>query len=316
MRKLRMLAAGAALALLVSACQPGGSDSPSPSSPGSGEPSAQAELPTVIIGSANFDEAAVVAEIYAQALEEAGFTVDRNLYTGPRETTLPALETGELNLMPEYIGNLLSVGLGGEASSDADETFAALLEALDGVGLTAFEFSPGADQDAFAVTSETADNFDLASLSDAAAVAGDLTWGLPPECETRETCGLGLNELYGIDIASIPVETIDPCVPATAEALNAGAIDVGLLCSTQPEIITHNLVVLHDPEGLHLVNNMAPVLTQELADAGGDLLETTLNAISAELTTEDLTNLYYAVAVEAEDLADVAQAWLEDNGLL
>ena len=64
------------------------------------------------IGSANFDEAAVVAEIYAQALEAAGFTVERNLYTGPRETTLPALENGDLNLMPEYIGNLLSVGFG------------------------------------------------------------------------------------------------------------------------------------------------------------------------------------------------------------
>lgn len=316
MRKIRMLAAGAALVLLVSACQPGGSDSPSPSSPSSGTPSTQAELPTVIIGSADFDEAAVVGEIYAQALEAAGFTVERNLYTGPRETTLPALESGELNLMPEYIGNLLSVGLGGEASSDPDETFAALQEALAEVELAAFDFSPGADQDAFAVTSETAENLSLASLSDAAAVAADMTWGLPPECEPRPTCGAGLNDLYDIDVAAIPVETIDPCSVAMAEALNTGAIDIGLLCSTQPEIVTYNLVVLEDPEGLHLVNNMAPVLTQELADAGGDLLETTLNDISAALTTEDLTNLYFAVAVDAEDIADVAQTWLEDNGLL
>jgi osmoprotectant transport system substrate-binding protein len=313
MRNIRMLAAGAALALLVSACQPGGSDTPSPSS---GTPSTPAELPTVVIGSADFDEAAVVAEIYAQALEAAGFEVERNLYTGPRETTLPALESGELDLMPEYIGNLLSVGYGGEATADPDETFAALLEALDGAGLTAFEFSPGADQDAFVVRAETAEELSAASISDLAPAAADLTWGVPPECETRATCGVGLTDVYGIDFASLSIETLPPCSPDMANALNTSAIDVGLLCSTQPEVITYNLVVLEDDQGMHPVNNMAPVLTQELADAGGDLLESTLNAISAELTTEDLTNLYYSVAVDAQVLADVAQTWLEDKGLL
>jgi glycine betaine/choline ABC-type transport system substrate-binding protein len=98
--------------------------------------------------------------------------------------------------------------------------------------------------------------------------------------------------------------------------LNTSAIDVGQLCTTQPEVVTYNLVVLEDDLGMHPVNNMAPVLTQDLADAGGDLLESTLNAISAELTTEDLTNLYYSVAVDGQDLADVAQTWLEDKGLL
>jgi osmoprotectant transport system substrate-binding protein len=308
-----MFAAGAALALLVSACAPGGSETPSPSS---GPPSAPAELPDITIGSANFDESAVVAEIYAQALEAAGFTVERDLYTGPRETTLPALENGDLNLMPEYIGNLLSVGLGGEATGDPEETFAALQDALAEVGLVAFDYSPGADEDAFAVRAETADEFDLAAISDLTPIAADLTWGLPPECETRDTCGVGLNDLYGIDISTIPVETIDPCGPAMADALNTSAIDVGLLCSTQPEVVTYNLVVLDDDMAMQPVNNMAPVLSQELADAGGELLESTLSAISAKLETEDLTDLYYAVAVDAEEIGEVAHAWLEDNGLL
>jgi osmoprotectant transport system substrate-binding protein len=310
-----MLAAGAALVLLVSACQPGGSDSPSPSTPSSGTPSTQAELPTVIIGSADFDESAVLAEIYAQALEAAGFTVERNLYTGTRETTLPALESGELNLMPEYIGSLLT-GLGGEASGDSETTFADLQDALAEVDLVAFEFSEAADQDAFAVTSETAEANDLVSVSDAAPIAADLTWGLPPECETRQNCGIGLNDLYGIDMAAIPVETIDPCGPAMAEALNTGAIDVGRLCSTQPEIVTYNLVVLEDDQHLSPADNLAPVVTQDLADAGGDLLASTLNGISAALTTDELTDLYFAVAVDAQDIGEVAQAWLEDNGLL
>ncbi|MGH2482969.1 MAG: glycine betaine ABC transporter substrate-binding protein, partial [Candidatus Limnocylindria bacterium] len=119
MRKIRMLAVGAtALALLLSACQPGDGSNPSPSS---GAPSTPAELPTVIVGSADFDESAVVAEIYAQALEAAGFPVERHLFFGTRETTLPALESGELNLMPEYIGSLTEA-LGAEASSDPATT--------------------------------------------------------------------------------------------------------------------------------------------------------------------------------------------------
>jgi osmoprotectant transport system substrate-binding protein len=117
MRNFRMLAVGATvLALLVSACQSGGSSNPSSSS---GSPTAPAELPTVKIGSADFDESAVVAEVYAQALEAAGFTVERHLYFGSRETTIPALENGDLNLMPEYIGSM-TVQLGGEATADPD----------------------------------------------------------------------------------------------------------------------------------------------------------------------------------------------------
>jgi len=313
MRNFRMLAVGATvLALLVSACQSGGSSNPSPSS---GSPSAPAELPTVKIGSANFDESAVVAEIYAQALEAAGFTVERHLYFGARETTNPALESGDLNLMPEYIGGM-AVSLGGEPSADPDATFAALLDLLDAHDLTAFAFADAADSDAFAVTSETAQARSLTNVSDLAPIAADLTWGLPPECETRPQCGIGLNEVYGIDVTTVPVETIDPCGPAMAQALAAGAIDVGRVCSTQPEIISDNLVVLVDDKGLDPSQNLAPVLRRDLAEAGGSLLESTLNAVSAALTTDDLTQLYFSVAVDAKDIGDVAQAWLQDNGLL
>lgn len=313
MRNFRMLAVGAAvLALLVSACQPGGSSNPSPSS---GSPSGPAELPTVKIGSADFDESAVVAEIYAQALEAAGFTVERHLYFGSRETTIPALEDGDLNLMPEYIGSM-AVQLGGEATADPDATFAALLDLLGEHDLTAFDFADAADSDAFAVTSETAQARSLTQVSDLAPIAADLTWGLPPECETRPQCGIGLNDLYGIDVSTIPVETISPCGPDMAQALASGAIDVGRVCSTQPEIITDNLVVLEDDQGLDPAQNVAPVLRQDLADGSGNLLRSTLNAVSAALTTEDLTQLYFSVAVDVKDIADVAHTWLQDNGLL
>lgn len=312
MRKFRMLAVGAtALALTLSACQPG-DGSPSPSS---GSPSTPAELPTVVVGSADFDESAIVAEIYAQALEAAGFTVERNLFFGTRETTLPALESGDLNLMPEYIGSLVEQ-LGGTSSADPAATQEALIAALADIGLTALDYSPGQDSDGFAVTAETAQEFDLATMSDIAPIADQFTWGLPPECVERPLCGIGMNDVYGIDVTAIPVENLAPCSAAMAEALNAGAIDVARVCTTQPQIAQFNLVLLEDDEGLNPAQNMAPVLTAELAEDGGELLATTLNAVSAALTTEQLTELNLMVSVELVDIEEVAGAWLEDHGLI
>ena len=313
MRNTRMLAVGAAvLALMLSACQPGGSDSPSPSS---GEPSTPAELPTVLVGSANFDESAIVAEMYAQVLEAEGFTVERDLFLGPRETTLPALESGELNLMPEYIGALLN-GLEGTPTADPAETYEAMLSALEERGLTAFDYAPGQSSDGWAVRAETAEEFGLETLTDLAEVADQLTWGLPPECAPRPQCGVGLNEVYGIDINALTVETIDPCSPAMVDALDQDAIDVGRVCTTQPQIQLYNLVVLEDDQGLGPAQNLVPVATADLAEAGGDLLASTLNAVSAELTTEDLIALQVLVTVDQGDLEEVVTTWLEDHGLL
>jgi len=313
MRKTRMLAVGAtALALLISACQPGDSSSPSPSS---GEPSTPAELPTVLVGSANFDESAIVAEIYAQALEAAGFTVERHLYFGTRETTLPALESGELNLMPEYLGGL-ATGIDAAQSADPAESLAAVSEALAGIGLVAYFYSPGQDSDGFAVTAETAAEFGLETMSDIAPIADQFTWGLTPECAERELCGIGLKAVYGIDMAAIPVENLPPCSAAMGEAVNAGAIDVARVCTTQPAIAQFNLVVLEDDRGLNPAQNLVPVVTGDLAEAGGAHLESTLNAVSAELTTEDLIELNLLVSVDLQDLEDTVRTWLEDRGLI
>ena len=311
MRKIRMLAVGAAVALLVSACQPGGSDSPSQSS---GAPSTPAELPTVLVGSADFDESAIVAEIYAQVLEGAGFTVERNLYFGTRETYLPALESGELNLVPDYIGGTADF-VGAESNADPVTTHAVLSEALAEMGLRVFQYSPGQDSDGFAVTAETAQEFDLGTMSDIAPIADQFTWGLPPECPERDLCGIGLQAVYGIDVTAIPVENVAPCSAAMAEAVNADAIQVARVCTTQPGIAQFNLVVLEDDLGLNPAQNLAPILTDELAEAGGDLLESTLDAASEALTTEALIELNLLVSVELQDLEEVVATWLEDQGL-
>ena len=320
MRHIRTPVLGAALlALVMSACAPGeggSSTSAGSESEGASQPQSQsAELPTITIGSAPFWESAVVAEIWAQALEDAGFTVERNLELGARDVTHPALVDGEINLMPEYIGGYLAVTYGGEPTPDIDESLGALRTALEADSLVAFEPTPGTDADGFAIRSETADELSLATMSDLAAVAGDLRWGVAQECGDNPNCGPGLERVYGIDFESLDVQTLGACTTAIAEALNADNIDVAQVCTTQPEIVAFNLVLLEDDLGLAPAQNLVPVLSQGLADEGGDLLESTLNTVSELLTTEALTELGNAVIINGDSLADAASQFLADNGL-
>ncbi|HSI99645.1 MAG TPA: ABC transporter substrate-binding protein [Patescibacteria group bacterium] len=314
MRTHRTFVLGAALlALVVSACSPGEDESPDASAGAGG--SQAADLPTLTIGSAGFWESTVVAEIYAQALEDAGFTVERQLEQGARDVTHPALVDGQIDLMPEYIGGYLAVTYGGDPTPDIDESLAALREELEADGLVAFEPTPGTDADGFAVRQETAEEFDLTTMSDLAEVADQLTWGVAQECEENPNCGPGLERVYGIDFASLDVETLGACSTAIAEALNASNIDVAQVCTTQPEISGFNLVLLEDDGGLAPAQNIVPVVRSEIVDEAGELLESTLNAVSALLTTEELTNLGAAIILNGESYADAAAQWLADNGL-
>lgn len=312
MRTNRTTVLGAALlALVVSACGPGEGGT-SPSAPPASQDVA---LPSITVGSAGFWESAVVAEIYAQALEDAGFTVTRKLELGARDLTHPALLSGDLDIMPEYVGGYLAVTFDGTPSPDLDASLADLRAALEAVDLVALDPTPGTDADGFAVRSETADEWDLATLSDLAAVAGDLRWGVAPECAENPNCGIGLEEIYGIDFASLDVQTLGACSPAIAEALNANSIDVAQVCTTQPEIIAYNLVLLADDLGMAPAQNIVPIVRQELMDEAGDLIASTLNAVSELLTTEELATLGNTVVIGGTSYADAASQWLSDNGL-
>lgn len=311
MRSLRMLALGASvLALLVSACTTGG---------GSASPSAasQAAKPNIIVGSADFYESALVAEIYAQALEHKGFTVERKLNLGARTLTNDALKSGDINLMPEYLG-YEAAELKATATGDPQETLDALQGSLEPLGLTALDFAPGTDQNGFAVRKETADQLGLATMSDAAEVATQLTWGLPPECATNDGCGPALKEKYGIDIqaSDFKWKKLAPCSSDIAVALNTSNIDLGEFCTTQPDIERFNFVLLEDDKQSQVAGNVVPVLTKDLADQGGSDLADTLNAISAKLTTEALTQMGVSVNVDKDRIEDVAAQFLTDNGLM
>jgi osmoprotectant transport system substrate-binding protein len=315
MRIHRKLALGASvLVLLISACTTGGGSSSS-ASPNGSAPASNETKPKVTVGSAAFYESALVAEIYAQALEAKGYTVERKLNVGARDATNAALKSGDLNLMPEYIGSEARE-LKAEATGDPDETAANLKAALEPLGLTMLDIAPGQDQNGFVVRQETADEHSLQTVSDLSAVADQLKWGLPGECSTNPTCGEALKDAYGIDVSGLDVAKLDACSAQMAQALTSSNIDVAELCTTQPDIESFNLVLLDDDKQSQPADNMAPVVRQDLLDAAPADFAETLNAVSEKLTTESLTKMGVAVAVDHDNPEDVARQFLEDNGLV
>jgi osmoprotectant transport system substrate-binding protein len=313
MRRYRTLALGAAsLVLIVSACTPGGSGA-SPSA------SAAANKPAVKVGSAGFYEAAVVGEMYAQALEAKGYTVERHLEIGERPAVHAAFVAGDVNLIPEYLGGLAGQGLGiaaADLSPDPQKALDNMQTALAAKGWVAFDYSPGTDADGFAVRKETADKYNLKTMSDLAKVTDPLIWGVAEGCPTNPVCGLGLKSTYGIDLSTLQVESLASCSADIATSLNDSVIDVAQVCTTQPEIASMNLVLLTDDKHLQPAQNMLPVASKELADAAPADFAETLNAISAKLTTEALTQLGVSININHDEIPDVAKKFLQDNGLL
>ena len=274
--------------------------------------SGEIDGPTIKIGSANFSESALVAEIYAQALEAEGYGVDRKLNIGSREIYKPALESGELDLLPEYIGTMLTF-LGGEASSDSAATHSALQAAWEPEGISILDFAPAQDKNGLVVTKATAEELGVSRTSDLANFNGTLVFGGPPECPNREFCLIGLQSLYGLDF--LEFKPLDVGGPITVTALESGEIDVALLFTSSGVILAKEFVLLEDDKGLQPAENLAPAVRTEILDAYGDRFANVLNAVSSVLTTTELIALNKAVEVDGEDPDKVAADWLDAQGL-
>ncbi|MDQ3964801.1 MAG: ABC transporter substrate-binding protein [Actinomycetota bacterium] len=308
MRRPRSYVLGAALlafGLLLGACGPGEDAPPA----GSEEP---VERGALTVGSDGFYEAQIVGAMYALVLEDAGYDVTTELNIDSREVRLPAMESGEIDIAPEYLASLASV-LDPENTEPVNTPEAALevLEPLvEEKGLTLLEPSDAVDVNAFVVTQETADEHGLTAVSDLAPVAGDLVLGAPPECPKRPYCIPGLKDVYGVEFGDFkPLEY----GTATVQALTAGAIDVALLFSTDPLIEENDLVLLEDDMDLQAADNLTPMVRTEILN---DEIESLLNEVSALLTTDNITPLNAQVLVDQEDPEDVARGFLEENGLL
>jgi osmoprotectant transport system substrate-binding protein len=273
---------------------------------------AAAEGPTIIVGAQDFPESQILAEIYAQALQNNGFDAQVQDIGGFRDLLFAAFESGDVNLAPEYLASELNFLEEGAATSDTEESLAALQPLLEDMGLVAFEPAEAQNVNVFVVTRATADELGLTTLSDLADHADDLSLGAPADCEENPFCIPFLQEEYGVDLSPgfVPLDT--GLIP---DSLTEGAIDVGIFFSTDPPLADENFVPLEDDRGGFGAENILPVGSQELVDAYGDDLVDVVNAVSAALTTDTLIELNTRNVVDREDPDAIAADWLDENDI-
>jgi osmoprotectant transport system substrate-binding protein len=316
MRNHRSIVLGAALlalALFAGACASGGDDEPTDGSPSAAATESEEPKGSLTVGvSGAFAESQVVAEMYAQVLENAGYTVSRELNLDSRDVGNAALQEGEIDLKPEYLAyELPTLDPEADATGAPDEVATRLQEAAEANGLTTYAYSPANSTNAFVVTSETAEDLGVATMSDLAPVSGDLVLGGPPDCPKRDFCVKGLSDVYGIEFAEF--RPLDFGGPQTVKALQAGAIDVGLLFSLDPTIYSEGWVILQDDQGLQPAGNFVPLVRQ---DVDSDELRALLDPVTESLTDENMLGLVGRIVIDEEDIAEVATSHLEDAGLL
>jgi osmoprotectant transport system substrate-binding protein len=316
MRSNRRFVLGATLlafATVLAACSKSGGGGTTSGGTSSSPSQSQQQKGTLTVGvSGAFAENQIVAEMYAQALENAGYTVTRQLDLQSREISEKALDSGQIDLKPEYLSSLLLfLDPNGEASGDTDKVAQADTALLQPKGITVLDPSPAQDTNVFVANKETAQQDSLSKVSDLASVAGQLTLGGPPECPQRPFCIPGLKNTYGVTFKDF--KPLDVGGPQTVAALKSNAVQVGLLFSTDPSIIANGFVPLEDDKHLQNAENITPVIR---TDKLNDEIKSLLNAVSAKLDTDTMTQLVGKVAIDKQDAATVAKDFLTQNGLL
>ena len=262
------------------------------------------------VGAVDTPKSVLLAQIYGQALAHDGYAITYELKLSNRDVVTPVLEVGLIDLYPGYAATELEYFNKGakEATSDAAATTAKLNGTIRPFGLVALNPSPAVDQYAFAVTKATQAKYKLSKLSDLAAVAGGLTLGAGPDCGAADYCAAGLKKTYGMSFRS--VRSLDVDGPLTRAAFKDGTIDVGLVLSTDGDLDSLGLVALADDKHLENADNIVPILRQAAANPEVTRI---LNAIDAKLTTADVATMNSQVAIQQQDAAAVATAWLQQH---
>lgn len=272
------------------------------------------------IATTNFSETKLLANMYQQVLEKQGVKASIKELT-TREVIVPALESNQVQVTPEYLGSFtefVNKQVNGAdapqiATGDADATYAQAKELAAGKGITLLPPSAAQDQNAFAVTKEFAAAHNLTSLSDLAAYsqATPITLGGPPECPQRPFCQPGLEQEYGVKVGQfVP---LDAGGPLTVQALKQGKIQVGLVFSSSGSIMSNDLVVLTDDKQLQTAENITPAVA---TPAASDTVTEALNSVSEVLTTDELQQLNQQVEVDRKNPKTVAADFLKSKGLL
>jgi osmoprotectant transport system substrate-binding protein len=302
-RVIAGLATALAATLAVSAC--GSSDPLAEDKPTGGSGSSD----SVTIGSANFPESQLLAEIYAQALEAKGVTVTRQFDLGSREKYMDGLKDGSIDLIPEYTGVLLQFFNKAAPQTEAEEVYTALKDVLP-ANLTVLEKAEAEDKDAIVVTKETADKWKLKSIEDLVPHCGEAVFGGPAEIQQRADGIPGFKAKYNCTFKSF--SALEPGA-ITVKALLDGTVQAADIFTTDAAIEANDLVVLEDPKSNFAAQNVVPLINK---DKASDTVTETLNAVSAKLDTKALLQLNTDLnAPDKPESADVAKAWIEKVGL-
>jgi osmoprotectant transport system substrate-binding protein len=265
---------------------------------------------TVVIGSANFPENELLAEVYALALQKKGVKVTTKLNIGAREVYYPQVKSGAITIIPEYNGTLLTVEADptstAKTTADVDAALAAKLPST----LTVLNPAPAQDSDSITVTAATAAKYHLKSIADLKPYASTMVLGGPPEFKTRSDGIAGLKANYGLTFKSF--DPLDTSGPITLSALNGGKVQAADVFTTTPQIVTDKLVSLADPKFNFAAQNVIPLIYKP---ALTPTISATLNEISAKLTTSALLQMDNAVITDKANYTTVAEGFLQSIGM-
>lgn len=315
-RTTLLTAAALGLSLVLSACGTSGSSattSTGPAPSGSVAAGVPSDLPSepgsITVGSADFPENQLLAEIYAQAMAAKGVKVTKKLNIGERGAYMAAMKDGSIDFIPEYTGSILTFFDNATTAKAPQDVYAALQQKAAPQGLVALNFAEAQDSDTITVTKATADKYQLTSIADLKDVAGKLTFGAPAQFQTRADGIPALKSVYQVVFGKFTPLKAGGTITVTA--LRNGSVDAADIFSTDPAIVKYDLVSLKDPKSMFAAQNIVPLvtkskLTKPMADA--------CNAVSAKLDTAGLAKLVAKVA-DGEDSATVAKDWLSTNGL-
>lgn len=286
----------------------GGSD---PLAENSGDAASGGSSDAVTVGSADFPESQVIAELYAGVLRDAGVTVETKPGIGAREAYVGAVKDGSVDVVPDYSGNLLLFADKNATAASAEDIMKALPSALEGQQLSVLDPSRAENKDALVVTQATAEKYGLTSIEDLSSVCGDLIMAGPPEFQERAYGVDGLKQKYDCSFKSFqPIN--DGGGPLTVQALTQDDAQVADIFTTTPAIQDQHLTVLEDPKNNFIAQQVLPLtapdrLPQNAVDA--------LNEFSTKLTTQDLIDLNRKVSGDQQqNPADAAKQWLSDHG--
>jgi osmoprotectant transport system substrate-binding protein len=310
-------AAMLALALVVAAC---GSSSSSTtkgstaanttstgaaSTPGAGKP-------PVTIGDKNFTEEYILGSLYQEALQAKGYKVTLKGNIGSSEIIYKALQSGQIDMYPEYTGVTLTVIAGNTtAPHSAQQTYSEAKAYVEKHGFTLLDPTPFYDTDALGTLKSFAAKNHLTTIADLKKLGKSLKLGGAPEFATRQQGLLGLKSVYGVDPTFVPL-----AIGLTYTALDSGKVQVSDVFTTDPQLTTGKYTILTDPKNVFGFQNVAPIVKQSVVTAEGPAFAETINKVSALLTIPAIQRMNAAVALDKQPPATVAHTFLAANGLL